>query len=286
MTKTETLFQLLRDASALLLAVTIGGAFVSTIMMGDDVSSGRSRHEVSIVTVFDNYAVNPELATQWGFAAVVMTPTSHILFDSGSDGQILVSNLAKLNIRPRDIHKVVISHVHRDHLGGLEDFLRANGNVEVYIPASFPNSVRYSITSSGAQYRDVTSPLQIDEGVFTTGEMGASPVEQSLVIDTSEGLVVLTGCAHPGIVNIVSKAKAVVPNRPVALAMGGFHLVSASERELVGLIQDFRRLGVKKVAPSHCSGNRARGLFQADYRSDYVVGGVGNVVTLGWEERR
>jgi 7,8-dihydropterin-6-yl-methyl-4-(beta-D-ribofuranosyl)aminobenzene 5'-phosphate synthase len=280
MAKTEMLFQLSRCASALVLAAIIGGAFVAAIAIGGESTSAQVSHEVSIVTVFDNYAVNPGLTTQWGFAAAVTRGPTHILFDTGSDGQILLSNMAKLNVRPKDIHKVVISHVHLDHLGGLQEFLKVNSDVEVFIPASFPDSVRNLITSSGARYRDIASPQQIDQGVFTTGEMGTSPIEQSLVIDTGEGLVVLTGCAHPGIVNIVRRAKEVVPDRPVAMVMGGFHLGSVSDKELHRLIQDFRQLGVKKVAPSHCSGERARAGFEAEYQEDYVAGGVGAVLTL------
>jgi 7,8-dihydropterin-6-yl-methyl-4-(beta-D-ribofuranosyl)aminobenzene 5'-phosphate synthase len=128
----------------------------------------------------------------------------------------------------------------------------------VYVPASFSDSAKESITSSGARYRDVTSVRQINEGIFTTGRMGTSPAAQSLLIDTSEGLVVLTGCAHAGIVSIVIRAKEVMPNRPVLLVRGGFHLGSGLDKELARLIQDFRQLGIKKVAPSHCSGERAR----------------------------
>ena len=252
---------------------------VTSVIRGES-SPIPTRHEVPIITVFDNYAVNPELTTQWGFAAVVMSPSVNILFDTGSDGRILLSNMAKLKIRPKDIHKVVTSHVHPDHLGGLKEYLKVNSDVEVYIPASFPDSVRESITTSGARYRDITGALQIDEGVFTTGEMGTSPIEQSLVIDTSEGLVVLTGCAHPGIVNIVRRAKEVVPNRAIALVMGGFHLGSASDNELHWIIQDFRKLRVNKVVPSHCSGERARERLEAEYKENYIAGGVGNVLTL------
>jgi 7,8-dihydropterin-6-yl-methyl-4-(beta-D-ribofuranosyl)aminobenzene 5'-phosphate synthase len=280
MAKRRMLFQLSHFSPTLVLAAIIGGALLVAIAVSEGSASVPATHEVSIVTVFDNYAVSPELATRWGFAAVVTRPSAKILFDTGSDGQILLSNLEKLNIRPNDIHKIVISHIHLDHLGGLKEFLKINSDVEVYMPASFPDSVRQLITSSGARYRDVTSALQIDKGVSTTGEMGTSPIEQSLVIDTSEGLVVLTGCAHPGIVNIVRRAKEVVPNRPVALVMGGFHLCSASDKEIDRIIQDFRQLGVKKVAPSHCSGERARTLFQTEYKKNYVAGGVGNVVTL------
>jgi 7,8-dihydropterin-6-yl-methyl-4-(beta-D-ribofuranosyl)aminobenzene 5'-phosphate synthase len=280
MAMTKTCIRPLRTASMVVLGAVIGGVFVPAPVIGEESPSIPARDAVSVTTVFDNYAVNPELATQWGFAAVVTTSSANILFDTGSDGRILLSNMAKLNIRPRDIHKIVISHVHLDHLGGLEKFLNVNSDVEVYIPASFPDSVRESITSAGARYRDITGAVQIDKGVYTTGEMGTSPIEQSLVIDTSEGLVVLTGCAHPGVINVVKRAKEVVPNRPVALVMGGFHLRSASNNELDGLIQGFRRLGVRKVVPSHCSGEHARARLQTEYKENYVAGGVGNVLTL------
>jgi 7,8-dihydropterin-6-yl-methyl-4-(beta-D-ribofuranosyl)aminobenzene 5'-phosphate synthase len=263
-----------------LLGVAIGGTLFFATAVKEESVPVPARDEVSIVTVFDNYAVNSELTTRWGFAAVVVTPTSAILFDTGSDRRILLSNMAKLKIKPADIHKIVISHVHTDHLGGLKEFLKVNNNVEVYIPASFPDSVRQSITASGARYRNVTGPLQIDKGVFTTGEMGTSPIEQSLVVNTSQGLVVVTGCAHPGIARIVKRAKEVVPNRPVALVMGGFHLGAVSDQQLRGLIQDFRRLGVRRVAPSHCSGDRARALFQAEYQDDYLPGGAGAIFRL------
>ncbi len=276
----ETSIQLLRIASAVVLGVVIEGAFVPATVIGEKSPSVAPRGQVLITTVFDNYSVNPELATRWGFAAVVRTSAANILFDTGSDGRILLSNMKKLNVESRHIRKVVISHVHLDHLGGLQEFLKVNRDVTVYIPASFPASVRQSITSSGARFRDVTGALQIDEGVYTTGEMGTGPIEQSLIVDTSEGLVVLTGCAHPGIVNIVRRAKEVVPKRPVALVMGGFHLGSASDKQLQRLIQDFRQLGVKKVAPSHCSGDRARARFQTEYKEDYVAGGAGRVVSF------
>jgi len=276
----KTWIRPLRTASMVVLGVIIGGAFVPAPVIGEKSPSVPARDAVSVTTVFDNYAVGPELATQWGFAAVVVTPAANILFDTGSDGRTLLSNMAKLNIRPKDIHKVVLSHVHLDHLGGLEEFLKANGDVEVYIPASFPDLVRQSITSAGAQYRDISGALQIDERISTTGEMGARPIEQSLIIETDEGLVVLTGCAHPGIVNVVRRAKEVVPNRPVALVMGGFHLGSASDNELDRLIQDFRRLGVKKVVPSHCSGEHARARLQTEYKENYAAGGVGKVLTF------
>ena len=257
-----------------------GGAPVARNLPEGNTAPVSVRDNVVITTVCDNYAVQGGLTTQWGFAAVAMTPEVNILFDTGSDGHVLLSNMKKLNIDPKDINKVVISHVHMDHLGGLAEFLQANSAVRIYIPASFPDSIRHAIVSSGAQYQDVAGAVEIDEGIYTTGEMGAQPREQSLIIDTSEGLVVVTGCAHPGIVNVVRRATEVAPHKPIALVIGGFHLQSASAAELDKIMEDFRRLRVKKVAPSHCSGDRARARFHAEYRNDYIAGGAGNVLAF------
>jgi len=236
--------------------------------------------QFSITTVYDNYQVNPALTTAWGFGCVIRTAQEGILFDTGGDSSILLGNMEKMGISPEDIDIVVISHIHGDHVGGLDGFLERNGKVEVYIPASFPDSLREKIKSRGAEYRDVTGCIKICDGVYTTGEMGSSIREQSLVLNTGEGLVVITGCAHPGIVSIVEKARRVLPDRSIYLVMGGFHLSGASDSQLKGIIEGFRGLGVQKVAPSHCSGDRCRELFRQEYGEDYVEGGAGNTISF------
>jgi 7,8-dihydropterin-6-yl-methyl-4-(beta-D-ribofuranosyl)aminobenzene 5'-phosphate synthase len=135
---------------------------------------------------------------------------------------------------------------------------------------------------------EVHEPMEIAEGVYTTGEMGRGLVEQALVLVTNQGpstgsgqgLVVVTGCAHPGIVKIVRKAKDVV-NGEVYLVMGGFHLSVVSTKAVKGIIADFRRLGVQKVAPCHCTGNEAMKMFAAEYGDDFIEVGVGMVLDIG-----
>ena len=236
--------------------------------------------KISIISVYDNYQVNSNLTTGWGFGCVIRTPTKNILFDTGGNSSILLSNMEKMSVDPKEIDIVVISHIHMDHRGGLNGFLERNGNVKVYIPASFLDPIREKIKSYGAEYQDVKDSIQISDNIWTTGEMGTPIEEQSLVLDTKEGLVVITGCVHPGVVNITEKAKQILPDRNIYLVMGGFHLGSASDLELKSIIKGFRNLGVKKAAPSHCSGDRCRELFKEEYKEDYIENGVGNIIEI------
>jgi 7,8-dihydropterin-6-yl-methyl-4-(beta-D-ribofuranosyl)aminobenzene 5'-phosphate synthase len=235
---------------------------------------------ISIKIVFDNYQINPDLTTSWGFGCVIKTAGKSILFDTGGDGSILLSNMKKMNIDPNEINVVAISHIHSDHEGGLREFLEKNGNVKVYIPLSFPNSVREKIKSYGAEYQNVKDSIKICDNVYTTGELGGRIKEQSLILDTKKGLVIITGCAHPGIVNIAEKTKQIFPDKNIFLIMGGFHLSSASDSELRNIIKSLKEIGVQKTAPSHCSGDRCRELFKEEFGDDYIESGAGKIIIL------
>jgi len=191
------------------------------------------------------------------------------------DGSLLLANMEKLGIAPEKVEILVLSHIHVDHVGGLSRFLeRSSRPLTVYLPKSFRERFKAGVKQRGAGVAEVGEAVEICERVYTTGELGQSIKEQSLVIRTDEGLVVITGCAHPGVVHIVEKARELF-GKDVYLVMGGFHLGGASSATLRQIVDDIQGFGVKHVAPCHCSGDSARKMFAEAYGEDFIRVGVG-----------
>ena len=230
---------------------------------------------MKIAVVYDNKTLDPDLSPAWGFSCLV---GDDLLFDTGGDGPRLLSNMEQMGLDVGRIKTVVLSHAHGDHTGGLGNILAVNKEVTVYLPRSFPSRFKEQVRAH-ARVVEVHEPMEIAEGIYTTGEMGRGLVEQSLVLATNQGLVVVTGCAHPGIVGMLHRAKQIGGNG-VYLAIGGFHLSVVNRRKIEGIIAEFRRLGVQKVAPCHCTGSRAMGMFAAEYKDDFVEIGVGRVLEI------
>lgn len=240
---------------------------------------GQPLRELTVTVVHDNYPCAEGLKTAWGFAAHIAGAGKSILFDTGSDGTLLLENLAKLGIDPTRIDTLVLSHVHGDHAGGLAGLLAANPRIEVYLPESFPARVKDLVRSSGAAVVEVGKPQQICEGVYTTGVLGRRIQEQALAIRTQRGLVVLTGCAHPGVVLMVEAARRLY-GKDLLLVMGGFHLEWAMSRKIERIIAAFQEHGVRYVAPTHCSGEKARQRFGERFGRGFIEVGAGKIVAF------
>jgi 7,8-dihydropterin-6-yl-methyl-4-(beta-D-ribofuranosyl)aminobenzene 5'-phosphate synthase len=232
---------------------------------------------ISLTVLYDNNPYDELLDVGWGFSCLIRGTEKTILFDTGGSGPLLLNNMRKLGISPLETDLVVLSHIHGDHVGGLFDFLRENPDVDVYIPDSFPADFRNFIKAQKAGVKAVSGPERICRDVYMTGPLGGFLPEQSLVIRTDRGLIIVTGCAHPGIVTIVEKAKDMFPDE-VLLVLGGFHLLGESERGLNAVISRLRRLGVQGAGPCHCSGDAARELFRREWGKNYIDVGVGRVI--------
>jgi 7,8-dihydropterin-6-yl-methyl-4-(beta-D-ribofuranosyl)aminobenzene 5'-phosphate synthase len=233
---------------------------------------------VEITILYDNNTYDPHLRTAWGFSALVEVGHSMILFDTGGDGAILMGNIANLDIDPASVDIVILSHAHGDHIGGLDDFLTQADQPEIYLlPSSFAKLK--ARLPNGANLIEVGPGQMLMDGVLTTGEMGNEIPEQSLMIKTSRGYVALTGCAHPGIIEIVERVKE-LSGEQVYLLVGGFHLKDMGVAEIEGIIVELQSLGVEKVAPTHCTGTEAIDLFESAYGDDFIRAGVGRKIRI------
>jgi len=235
-------------------------------------------NELAIKVIYDNNPYIQELGTAWGLSTLIVGTEKNILFDTGGDDSLLLSNMKKLAVEPDSIDAVVLSHIHGDHTGGLNTILEIKPQITVYLPESFPKKMKENIQKFGTNV-EVKQPIKICENVYSTGQLGKWIKEQSLIIRTKAGLIVIIGCAHPGIVKIVAAAKDLMKDN-VLLVMGGFHLEWATKAKIEKTISAFKQLGVQYVAPCHCTGEKARSLFEKQFGKNYINIGAGKTITM------
>lgn len=206
-----------------------------------------------ITIIYDNYSTRPELKTGWGFSALIAKgDESCILFDTGNDGGALLFNMERLGIAPEKIDTIVISHGHSDHTGGLAEILRVNSQAIIYLP----NSVTGKIP--GREVVPVSRPLEISNNVFSTGELSSE--EQSLLVKTHNGILVVTGCSHPGVGAIIDAASVHGKIYGIIGGLHGFH--------------DFGSLdGLTLICPCHCT--RYRVELERRFPGQYLKCGAG-----------
>jgi len=209
-----------------------------------------------ITILYDNDVYKEGLQSDWGFSCLVeIENTPRILFDTGTNGSILLSNMEKLNIDPTTIDEVFISHAHFDHVGGLSAFLNVKSDVTVFVPTSLRGirGVKEVVSAN--------EPLRIHENVFSTGEI--DHIEQSMAVKIDEGIVIIAGCSHPRMAHILNAAS----------QFGNIHAI-------VGGLHGFNEYDLFKdlelICPTHCTQHKAE--IKALYPKKYTCGGAGKII--------
>lgn len=213
-----------------------------------------------ITVLYDNTVYRQDLTADWGFSCLVEIPPQggrKILFDTGAKGSVLLSNMDKLNIDPRSIDEVFISHAHFDHVGGLSAFLNVKSDVTIYVPRSIRGVHGVNRVVS------VSEPLKIHEDVFSTGELDS--IEQSMAVKTDKGVVLVVGCSHPKMAHILEAASQF---GKVYAIVGGLHGFSDFD-----LFRDF-----ELICPTHCTQHKAK--IRSLFPEKYIDGGVGQIIVL------
>ena len=211
---------------------------------------------MKVTIIYDNEVWKEGLRADWGFSCLVEADNKKILFDTGANGALLLDNMKKLDIDPAKIDDIFISHAHHDHTGGLQDFLKLNSNVRVFVPASLRVRGAEKVIS-------VSNAIRIYENIFSTGELKG--MEQSMAVKIEKGIVVVAGCSHPGVKNILKAASQF--GKPYAI-IGGLHGFNEFD-----LIKD-----LAFICPTHCTQFKSE--IKNLYPEKYVEGGAGKIIEI------
>jgi len=218
---------------------------------------------------------------RWGVSFLI---GEDVLFDTFGDPGVLLNNMRKFNIDIAKIKHIVLSHDDWDHIAGLRHLIQNRKDLTVYICPGFKRKIKDRIASFGVKLIEARGMTQIKDGIYSTGELygeseGRKIYEQSVVIKTGDGLTVICGCAHPGVVNIVRHAKESFQTRVHSL-IGGFHLKDNTDKTNLNIIKDLRELGARRIAPMHCTGKRATEMMSKVFASDFVRAKAGDSIEL------
>jgi len=229
----------------------------------------------SITIVYNHEgAAAADLVKRGGFSAFVQLENRSLVFDAGGEASVILQNLDSLGFDNVELHALVISHNHWDHVFGLPGVMSGTRNtLPVYVAASAADSIKQQFPR--AELIVVDGPTEIAPDTWLTGPleiefMGAPLSEQALVLENPDGLHVVVGCSHPGIVAIVERVREMFPETPIAFVGGGFHLRSTGEEEVQRIAADLERLGVQKIGPSHCTGEPAVNIFRDRWGKNFV----------------
>jgi len=268
----------MKIAYAVLLSISLGVLLCCSL---EAESRGGPIHpdSISFTILYDNEPLNDSYVADNGFSCLVEIADSSYLFDAGRIAGNLGINTEKLGIDCSRINFVFFSHLHSDHIGGLPGIIGKCNKPALYLPFSFPKTQDERGRAFVVEKLENAMPLvsdtihlkecvRLNEHCYSTGMFEDRTYEQALIINTSKGLIILVGCSHPGIDAIVRQAKSLM-KRDVYCVMGGFHLVGTDSEQVKSIADELKSL-TKYIAPCHCTGKKAQGIFKDVFKEDYI----------------
>jgi 7,8-dihydropterin-6-yl-methyl-4-(beta-D-ribofuranosyl)aminobenzene 5'-phosphate synthase len=268
-----------------------------------------------ITILYDAFGTDAAMKKDWGFSALVEIAGKRILFDTGNDRDIFAANVKAKGIDLTNIDFVVLSHRHSDHMAGLNYVLSVNPTVKIYapkegfgiygssLPSSFyrkdeslapqmryfdgkpPEVMKFGTAWQGANIELIDKTTEIVPGITLIALVSDTPgtkelKELSLAVNTSDGVVLIIACAHPGVEKIVEAATAINPK--IRLIAGGFHLVVAPDEVIAKAVAALKdTFKVENIAPGHCTGEPTFAALKQVFGDRYLYAGVGTSLQLG-----
>jgi 7,8-dihydropterin-6-yl-methyl-4-(beta-D-ribofuranosyl)aminobenzene 5'-phosphate synthase len=290
--------------------IAAGLSILSSIAAPARAAAPESKSQITIL--YDAFGTDPSMTKDWGFSALVEVAGKRILFDTGNDADIFAANVKAKGVDLKTLDFVVLSHRHSDHMAGLNYVLSVNPTVKIYapkegfgiygssLPSSFyrkdetlppemryfggapPQVIKFGAAWRGANFELIDKTTEIAPGMTLIASVSDAPgtKELSLAADTSEGMVLVVGCPHPGIEKIVEAAVAINPK--IYLIAGGFHLVVASDDVIAKAVAALKdTVKVESIAPGHCTGEPTFAALKKAFGDRYLYAGLGTALPLG-----
>lgn len=244
----------------------------------------KEMKSIKITTIVDNDVWKEGLASSWGLSFYVEAFSDDkkhsVLMDTSGSFETFFNNASRLDLNPSAIEAILISHWHGDHCGALSQVLSLlKSQTPVYVPSEKSFGIR-EIRRAGGAPVICREPVEFIDGIMSTGRVSNGLSEHSLLVNEKEkGLVVLTGCSHSGLVNVLRSAQKVSGLEKIYAVIGGFHISSINEGLKIG--EFLRKLNVELVSPCHCTSDDAKQGIAKIMGEKYVKNGSGKIISVG-----
>lgn len=278
--------------------------------------------KIKFTTLCENTVGSPGFAGEWGLSVLIQTGENNILFDTGADSAA-VKNADKIGFDLKTVDTIILSHAHGDHTGGLREVLKRTSHPKIIThPALWNPKFKRVRPGESLKYNGIPfrreeiekygklclskEPVELSAFMTTSGEIPQTTDfettgsqyffrennelhqddfidEQALIIQTPEGLVIVSGCAHRGIINTIRHARKITGEERVHTVLGGTHLYPKEQPDIRESISELMNLGVQNIGVSHCTGLPAAMQLAGTLGDRFFLNNTGSVYTLRFD---